>query len=52
MRFTLVTKAILSITTTCLIGFIVFGFLQYSYIKDLWINNFITSVISADESEE
>ena len=34
MRFTLVTKAILSITTTCLIGFIVFGFLQYSYIKD------------------
>ena len=25
---------------------------KYSYIKDLWINNFITSVISADESEE
>lgn len=34
MRIALHTKASLGVTIACIIGFVIFGFLQYLYIKD------------------
>lgn len=34
MRIALHIKASLGVTITCIIGFVIFGFLQYLYIKD------------------